>query len=44
MPALKHPTAGTVVVVEGDLEKRYRARGWVDAEKPKPKHRKPKEA
>ena len=44
MAALKHPTAGTVIVVEGDLEQRYRARGWVDTEKLKPKHRKSKEA
>jgi len=31
---LIHPTAGTVVTVEGDLEGRYRAAGWGDADAP----------
>lgn len=50
MPRLTHPSAGTVVTLEGDLEERYRAAGWVDAdasaqqeeattEKPKPETR-----
>jgi hypothetical protein len=27
---LIHPTAGTVVTVEGDLESQYRAAGWFE--------------
>lgn len=30
MPRLKNPATGTVVSVEGDLERRYRARGWAE--------------
>ena len=32
MARLKHPTVGTVVTLEGDLEGSYRASGWVDAD------------
>jgi hypothetical protein len=50
---LIHPTAGTVVRLEGDLEAFYRAGGWADAdapaqqdeapsEKPKPTTRRPR--
>ena len=30
MARLVHPTAGTVVTVEGDLESLYRATGWAE--------------
>lgn len=32
MARLTHPTAGTVVHVEGDIEIAYRESGWVDVE------------
>lgn len=30
MARLQHPTAGTVVDIEGDLFDRYRASGWLE--------------
>ena len=30
MARVQHPTAGTVVTLEGDLLERYLAAGWVD--------------
>lgn len=30
MARLSNPDAGTVIVVQGDLEQLYRARGWVE--------------
>lgn len=32
---LVHPTAGTVVDLEGDLADRYVAAGWEEVDKPK---------
>lgn len=32
MARLTNPATGTVVSIEGDLEARYRAAGWTDAE------------
>lgn len=30
MPRLVNPATGTVVGVQGELERRYRARGWAE--------------
>lgn len=41
MARLVHPSDGTVVELDGDLEVRYRALGWGDVEKPKTAKRAP---
>ena len=36
MSRLTNPATGAVVRIKGDLERMYRARGWVDADAPAP--------